>query len=75
MDTFGGLGFAWLVSTLLTLAVGCYYGRANDALTLGVLLGPVGLLLAIRWLPRHRSGVAKQPVTLPIRASTHRPRF
>lgn len=68
MDIFGSIGFVWLLSAILTLAVGWWHGRANDALTLGVLLGPLGLVLAIRHLPSHRSDAEEQPATLPITA-------
>jgi hypothetical protein len=73
MDSFAAFVVFWFASTLATLVVGLLHGRANDALTLGVLLGPVGLLLAIRWLPRRRCDVAKAPVAVAVRRAD-RPR-
>ena len=45
MDFYVVIAAIWLVSVGLATAVGYSRGRTGDALTLGSLLGPVGLLL------------------------------
>ena len=45
MDFFGVIAAVWLLSAALATAVGYCRGRTGDALTLGSLLGPIGLLL------------------------------
>jgi hypothetical protein len=57
MDSFSGLALVWLVSAVIAAAFGYCCGRANDALTLGVLLGPIGLLLVILWMPRVHNSI------------------
>ena len=46
MDFFGVVVATWLVSISLATVVGYCRGRTGDALTLGSLLGPIGVLLA-----------------------------
>ena len=45
MDFFGVIAALWLASAGLATVVGYCRGRTGDALTLGSLLGPIGLLL------------------------------
>jgi hypothetical protein len=54
MDSVVGVALLWLVSVLLATFVGYLRDRSGDALTLGVLLGPVGLALTLLVLGRHR---------------------
>ena len=47
MDAFGVISLAWLASAVLATFVGYLHGRSGDGMSLGVLLGPLGLVLTI----------------------------
>jgi hypothetical protein len=47
MDIFGLVAMVWLVSTVLASGLGFLRGRGDEGMTLGVLLGPVGVLLTL----------------------------
>ncbi len=53
MDFFGVVAMLWLFSAAAAALVGRFRGRGGDAMTLGVLLGPVGLLLTLFWIGRN----------------------
>jgi hypothetical protein len=53
MDFFGVVAMLWLFSAAAAALVGRLRGRGGDAMTLGVLLGPVGLLLMLFWIGRN----------------------
>jgi hypothetical protein len=50
MDFFGVIAVVWLFSAGFATVVGYCRGRTGDALTLGSLLGPIGLLLTFLFL-------------------------
>ena len=52
MDFFSVVAMLWLVSAAAAALVGRLRGRGGDAMTLGVLLGPIGLLLTLFWIGR-----------------------
>jgi hypothetical protein len=54
MDRFVVIAFVWLASTAGATFLGYLRGRSNEALTLGVLLGPVGLMFSLVLLNRLR---------------------
>ena len=47
MNSFDAVVFLWLASAVLATAIGCFRGRAADAMNLGILLGPIGVLLVL----------------------------
>ena len=51
MDCFVAIALLWLASTVTATFLGSLRGRASDAITLGVLLGPVGLVLVMFLTP------------------------
>ncbi len=61
MDIFGVVAMVWLGCAAGAALVGRLYSRSGEAMTLGVLLGPVGLaltfLLAGREIGRQRAVV------------------
>jgi multisubunit Na+/H+ antiporter MnhB subunit len=52
MDSFTVLALVWLLSAAGTTIVGHVRGRPTGAMTLGILFGPVGILLALVFIPR-----------------------
>ncbi len=65
MDFFGVVAMVWLLSAGSAVLVGRFRGRASDAMTLGVLFGPLGLALTILLIGRMVGG--EEAVTVPIR--------
>ncbi|MGA2067462.1 MAG: hypothetical protein ABSG86_21000 [Thermoguttaceae bacterium] len=73
MDIFVVIAVVWLASAGLAGALGCLAGRGGDAVTLGTLLGPVGIVLTAMflWPAGHRKAavpalqVAESPVAEP----------
>jgi hypothetical protein len=71
MDIYVVVAIVWLLSAGLAGGLGYLGGRGGDAMTLGALLGPVGLLLTLLlWTPigRRRAGIlawAKAPAAPP----------
>ena len=47
MDCFGAIALLWLATAVIATFLGFLRGRTSDAVTLGVLLGPVGLVLVM----------------------------
>ena len=47
MDSIGIVALLWLASAAIAIFLGFLRGRAGDAVTLGGLLGPVGLVLVM----------------------------
>ncbi len=59
MDFFVVVAIVWLASTAVAGGLGYFGGRVGDSATLGALLGPLGIALAIMLLAldrRARSG-------------------
>jgi len=57
MDILGVLTIVWLASTGLAAIVGYFRGCGDQSMTLGVLFGPIGLLLTLILLAqRDRAG-------------------
>jgi hypothetical protein len=52
MDSFTVIALVWLCSAGGTTLVGHLRGRPAGAMTLGVLFGPVGILLALALIPK-----------------------
>jgi multisubunit Na+/H+ antiporter MnhB subunit len=52
MDSFTLVTLLWLLSAGGTTLVGHLRGRPTGALTLGILFGPVGILLALVLIPK-----------------------
>ena len=47
MDSFGAIAIVWLLSAATATLIGYLRGREGDAMTLGVLLGPLGLAVVV----------------------------
>jgi hypothetical protein len=65
MDGFAAVALVWLTSVVIATIVGSLRGRSGDAMTLGVLLGPLGLLLALMVFA-HTQRQDESPIVLTI---------
>lgn len=54
MDGFDSVIFLWFASVMLVTAIGYFRGQAADAMTLGVLLGPIALVVTVVLVVRAR---------------------
>ena len=55
MDFLDVLTIVWLASTGLAASIGYFRGCGDQAMTLGVLFGPIGLLLTLILLAQRSS--------------------
>ena len=55
MDPFGAIAIVWLLSAAMATLIGYVRGRESDAITLGVLLGPLGLVFVALALGRNEA--------------------
>jgi hypothetical protein len=70
MDAFDSVIFLWFASAMIVTAIGYFRGQAADAMTLGVLLGPVALVVVSGvLLMRGRSGLKESPQVLEMTAA------
>ena len=73
MDFLGVLTIVWLASTGLAAIVGYFRGCGDQAMTLGVLFGPIGLLLTLILLAqRDRAGQDEIGKAKILRMEQHR---
>jgi formate hydrogenlyase subunit 3/multisubunit Na+/H+ antiporter MnhD subunit len=47
MDGFDSIIFLWFASAMLVTVIGYFRGQAADAMTLGILLGPIALMVTV----------------------------
>jgi len=67
MDSFDAIVFVWLASAALVTVIGYLRGRTEDAMTLGIFLGPLGLALAILLFRESRLRVKEAHRVLRVR--------
>jgi hypothetical protein len=73
MDAFDSVIFLWFASAMIVTAIGYSRGQAADGMTLGVLLGPIALVVvSVVLLMRGRSGLKESPQILEISAADRR---
>jgi len=73
MDGFSSVIFLWIASALLVTTIGYFRGQADDALTLGVLLGPIALGVMVVAIMRGRLPLNESPPILKIADAAPRP--
>jgi hypothetical protein len=66
VDGFYCVVFLWLASTVLVTAIGYFRGQAADAMTAGVLLGPIALVVTAVVIVRGRRALKEPPTILKI---------
>jgi hypothetical protein len=72
MDFLDVLTIVWIASTGFAAIVGYFRGCGDQAMTLGVLFGPIGLLLTLILLARHgRSGQGETGKSKILRMEQH----
>jgi hypothetical protein len=71
MDFFGVVAIVWLCCAAAATLAGRFRGRAGEAMTLGVFLGPAGLLLTLLWIGRTAGRV--EPAMAPLRDAQRQP--
>ena len=54
MDRFAAFALVWLACAVLASLIGMLRGRGGDAMTLGVLLGPLGVVLTLMFIAYQR---------------------
>ena len=64
MDSFGAIAIVWLLSAATATLIGYLRGREGDAMTLGVLLGPLGLAVVVVALGRNEPETAPGAVKI-----------
>jgi len=74
MDGFYGVVFLWLASAMLVTAIGYFRGQAADAMTAGVLLGPIALVVTAVVFVRDRRALKEPPLILKITDADRRRR-
>jgi hypothetical protein len=70
MDSFDAIVFVWAASAIVVTVIGYLRGRTEDAMTLGIFLGPLGVILAILLLRDNRS-LRDEPRLLQARDAVH----
>jgi hypothetical protein len=73
MDRFAIFALTWLACAVISTLIGMVRGRSADALTLGVLLGPLGVVLTIAFIGYRRT--QEGPRILKISDATPTPRL
>ena len=66
MDGFDGVIFLWFASAMLVTVIGYFRGQAADAMTLGVLLGPIALGVTVVLVVRGRFRLKESPPILQV---------
>lgn len=54
MSIFDTVVLVWLVSVVCVSAVGFFFGRTAEAFDMGILLGPIGVVVAVVMMSRDR---------------------
>jgi hypothetical protein len=72
MDFFGVVAMVWLACAAGAALVGRFFSRSGEAMTLGVLFGPVGLILTLLLVGRALDH--QRAVVLPFRDARRQPR-
>jgi hypothetical protein len=66
MSGFDGVIFLWFASAMLVTAIGYFRGQAADAMTMGVFLGPIALVVTVVLVARGRLPLRESPPILKI---------
>ncbi len=66
MDGFDSVIFVWFASAMLVTAIGYFRGQAADAMTVGVLLGPIAVVMTVVLVVRGRRSRNESPPILKI---------
>jgi hypothetical protein len=69
MDSFDAIVFVWLASAAVVTVIGYLRGRTEDAMTLGIFLGPLGVVLAFLLLRESQLPLNEASHVLPVRDS------